>query len=308
MSVFNLALVIILVTVGTASGQHRIVLSLDKVTYLVDEAIWFEAIEQNLTVDTVLSSPFIPSALAYCEIILKDVAGKQWPYKGGIANIAYRPQYESLLSMAPGQERYLVKQLHGIFGEQDEYHDLMYYLPPGRYTLQVLLHTNYHWPIQNRELWRQYGPAAADMVDKGTIYSNEVSFRIVEPTGIEKDVHQKLLEAYKLDWEISQESTVYEQIYPIYQDIVENHPNSVYTINAYFAFHRHTAGLAGHRVDRRKQLELFNDRIYAYTLIRGLRRDIADKLSALYKTTRPESRAVKYFEYEYKYGLLKEEQ
>lgn len=283
-------------------------LSLEKEAYLVDEAIWFEAVEHNLTEDTVYSSIFRPAAMAYCEIILRDATGKLWPYRGGMDFIPYKPEKWSGHEMVPGQERYLVKELHGIFGEQDEFHDLMYYLPLGKYTLQVLLHTNYHWVRQNMDLLRQYGPDAQNMVDKGTIHSNEVSFEIVEPTGIEKEVHQKLLEAYKLDWERTQGSTVNERIYPIYKDIVNNYPNSVYTINAYFNTLSYLTDKAGLPVDRRRQLELFSDRIYSYRLVRGLRRDIANELSALYKTTRPESRAVKYFEYEYKYGLLKEEQ
>lgn len=279
------------------SAQHRIVLSLEKEQYLVDEDIWFEAIEENLTRELVISSIFRPSALDYCEIVLVDSRSDTLHYRGLRGYIPYMPERWNGHELHPGEQRYLVKQLHGIFGSQDESHDISFYLPPGRYSLQVLLHTQYGWPIEYSELARRIGSAAAlRQVDRKTIRSNVVDFEIVEPQGTEREVHEKLLQAGRLEWEMSQESDVYLNIYQIHKEIVTQYPNSVYAINSYAHFHYFSARKAGHQLDLEKQLALFHDRTYAYSVLSNNTLERKQALLLHVQTNYPGSKANRYLE------------
>lgn len=286
---------LLLVPLAPSHGQHRIVLSLEKEQYLVDEDIWFEAIEENLTSQLIVSSIFRPAALAYCKIILVDGQGDTLRYRGGRDYIPYRPERWKGHELHPGEHRYLVKQLHGIFGFQDESHDISFYIPAGRYSLQVLLHTQYGWPVEYGELSRRIGSAAAiRQVDRRTIRSNIVEFAIVEPQGVEREVHEKLLQAGRLEWEMSQESDVYLSIYQIHKEIVTQYPNSVYAINSYAHFNYFSARKAGHQLDLEKQLALFHDRTYAYFLLSNNTKERMQALLPLIEATYPGSKAHRY--------------
>ncbi|MCH7573547.1 MAG: hypothetical protein IIA59_00305 [Candidatus Marinimicrobia bacterium] len=280
-------------------GQHRIVLSLEKEQYLVDEDIWFEAIEENLTDELVISSVLHPGAPTYCEVILVDSKSDTLPYRGMIFTMRYRPDRWNGHELHPGDQRNLVKELHGIFGERDESHRFSFYLPPGSYTLQVLLHSRYGWHVEYGELARQMGPEAArQQVDRKTIRSNMVEFELIEPQGVEREVHEKLLQAGRLDYQITQGSTVHHQIYGIYKEMAAQYPTSAYLINVYDALRGYTASRAGHKVDLEKQLALFHDRTYIHSLLQGSNVDRLQSILSTVETKYPGSKAHRYIEKE----------
>jgi len=287
------------------SGQTEITLTLDKDTFLVDERIWFEAEEKNTGTQVIYSSIFRPSARNYCKIVLRDSKGKEWPFRGGIAYIPYRSDWKGY-EMKVGQNRYLTKDLLGIFGISDGNHRFVFWLPPGHYFLQVILHTNYHWVAEFKKLYREYGSKAYDMVDKRTVYSNSVEFDIVEPTGVEKEVQQKLLEAYRLTWEIKQGSTVQRQIFPILKEILDKHTESVYTIAAHSAMRSGIASFVGYTMDAEETMVMFKDNIYINLDVRNVKEEIVRDIFPKLRNKYPNTRLAKYIDYEYKYGRLRE--
>ncbi|MFQ6609130.1 MAG: hypothetical protein ACE5EE_11480 [Fidelibacterota bacterium] len=287
------------------SGQTEITLTLDKDTFLVDERIWFEAEEKNNSDEVVYSSIFRPSARSYCKVILKDSKGKEWPFRGGIAYIPYRPDWKGH-EMKVGQNRYLTKDLLGIFGISDGNHRFVFWLPPGHYFLQVILHTNYHWVAEFKKLYREYGSNAYNMVDKRTVYSNSVEFDIVEPTGVEKEVQQQLLEAYRLTWDIKQGSTVQRQIFPILKEILDSYPKSVYAMAAHKSLRGGIASHVGYRMDLMVDMVRFKDRFYVNSLIGPLGEETARQIFPELRSKYPNTRLAKYIDYEYKYGRLRE--
>ena len=287
------------------SAQSIIKLTLEKNTYLEDECIWFEAEEKNISNETVYSSIFRPGATSYCKVILKDTFGNELPYRGGVDFIPYKPEWLGY-ELKPGQNRYLVKDLHGIFGERDENHRTVFRLPPGHYFLQIILYTNYHWTVNFKELYRQYGSEAHNIADKRTVYSNIIEFDIIEPTGIEKEVHKKLLEAFGLRWQIKQGSTVHKQIFSILKLIEDDYPQSVYRLAAHNAMSSGIASNVGYRIDPKETLVMFKDRIYLNVVVRNLKNEIALQILPELSQEYPNSRLAKYIDYEYKYGHFKD--
>ena len=163
----------------------------------------------------------------------------------------------------------------------------------------MLLHSRYGWHVEYGEMARQIGPEAAlRQVDRKTIRSNVVAFEIVEPKGMEREVLEKWLQAGRLEWELSQESNVYLNIYQIHREIVTQYPNSVYAINVYSYFRYASSSKAGHKVDLEKQLALFHDRTYIHSLLRGYPEDRLQSILLNVEANYPGSKAHRYIEKE----------
>ncbi|NQT66366.1 MAG: hypothetical protein HQ569_02170 [Actinobacteria bacterium] len=301
----NTSLIALFFIPSVLNAQLKITLSLDKDTYLEDESIWFEAVEENIGDETMYSSYFLTSAKEYCKVILKDSEGKELQYKGGMGNFPYRPEYPGY-KVEPGQKVYLINNLLAIFGERDENHRFVFRLPPGRYSLQVMLNTNYHWLYDLNEKYKKYGAMAYDMVDKGTIFSNIVEFKIIKSTGIEKEVQDKLLQAYRLTYQIKQGSSIGTEIFPILKSIVDNYPESAYVIAAHSSMPGSVANSVGYTRNQVEEAIRFKDRIYCYTLTSGLNKELSLQKFPELKSKHPDSKLAEYIDHYYKYGRLKE--
>jgi len=295
----NISLIALFFIPSVLNAQLKIKLSLEKESYLEDESIWFEAVEENIGDETIYSSYFLTIAKEYCKVILKDSEGKELQYKGGMGNFPYRKVY-------------LINNLLAIFAERDENHWFVFRLPPGRYSLQIMLNTNYHWLYDLNEKYKKYGAMAYDMVDKGTIFSNTIEFTVIEPAGFEKNLQGKLLKAYKLMYNIKlgdnvkQSVNVKTEIFPILKSIVDDYPESDYVIAANRAIQGGVAFSVGYKRNQVEEAIRFKDRIYCYTLIEGLKKEIARERFPEIKSKYPNSKLSKYIDYQYKYGYLKE--
>lgn len=303
---FLLLILYTIFSLAILTGQTNIHLSLEKTVFLLDEPIWIEAEEKNTGDDIVYSSLFVPNATSYCKFILKDGNGNEFPYKGLRGYIPYKSNWKGY-KLGPGENRFLVKEILGMFGEKDENHRFVFELTPGHYSLQVLLHTNYHWVANKKRLIGKIGSEANNMLGKRTVYSNIVEFDIVEPTDEEKIVHEKLLKAYKLTWQIKQGSHVQYDIFPILKSILDEHPESVYISAAHLSLRGSVSQKVGYKMDLNKDLIQFKDSFYCQRIIGPIKNEKAlERLPGL-KAKYPGSQLAKYIDHEFKYGRLKEQ-
>jgi len=209
-------------------------LRLEKYNYMVDEPIYYELAEKNVSDRIISTSPMRPSAIYWFKIILTNSRGDTLLYKGGqgFFNIV-RDKHGVILQ--PGETIYDVRNLLGIFGENDESHGITLYLPPHKYKIKIIHYTNTHWPLEfNEAMATTKGDynQAINIIDKMAIESNEVEFEVVEPQGEEKRVQAKLLNAYNILQQIAGREPI--EIIPILNEIVDNYPNSVYAKPAYY--------------------------------------------------------------------------
>lgn len=306
---FTMAVFLTLLSFTTKNieAQTALNLTLEKSVFLVDEQIWIEVEEKNISNESVFSSILRPSADLYCKIKLRDSKGKEWPYRGGVGFIPYQPNWKGY-ELAPQESRFLVKEILGIFGNQDESHRFVFHLPPEHYSLQIILHANYHWIAGFNELVKSFGEEAHNIADKRTVISNAVEFEIIEPTGIEKSVHNKLLNAYRLTWQIKQGSKVQKDIVPIFESILNENPNSVYTIATHMGLRTTFSEDYGNRMNLTKDLYRFRNNIYCKSLIDPLKKETALENLPKLKVKYPGSKLAKYIDHEFKYGRLKGQQ
>lgn len=277
-----------------AFSQLNLSLSIDKNSFLVDEPIWYEVIETNMSNDKVSTSPLTPSATSYCKIVLTDDSGKIWHYIGG--SNYYPPDFTGI-QIGPSDSLAIVRELLTNFGIQDKQHTFIFYLPPGDYTMQFIHHTNTNWHKDLEDLGKQYGLKAYDLVDKGTIKSNQVHFKVLTPENEEARVHNILLEAYGLlnEYDENHKELKY-QLHNKFLDIYKNHPTSVYAIAAYHAW----PGVAS----RTEVLERFRDSFMVKQILKYTDPATIDTLYEHWKAKYPKSKLV-YFIKEYKKDSLK---
>ena len=189
--------------------------------------------------------------------------------------------------------------MHGIFGDRDENHRFVFKIPPGHYSLTAILNTNYHWIADPENNLGQKQSIMNKVVDKGTVYSNVVEFDIVEPKGVEKKVHEKLLEAYSLTSQIKKGGNVRNQIYPILKSILDDNPVSVYSIAAHKLMRDINLHHMYHKSDLLEDLERFRNQIYSYRLIQDVNKnDNIQKIENI-KQKYPNSRLAKYIDREF---------
>lgn len=290
-----------------AYGQLELTISMDKKIFLVDEPIWFELTEKNIGENNEFSSFLDPWLSEFCQIILKDTQGKTWPYKGHYGLHFYQPDYPGF-ELEPNQTRKYINELHGIFGDRDENHRIVFNIPPGHYTLMGILNSNYHWIAGPEKLVGGEKPGIIKIVDKKTVFSNIVEFDIVEPKGVEKRVHEKLIEAYRLTLKIKKGSDVKNQISPILESILEKNPLSVYSVAAHKLLKDINRQNKKDKRDQIKDLVRFRNQIYSFRLIQDIDKKSNFPKYEEIKKKYPDSKLAKYIDHEFKYGRWKEQQ
>jgi hypothetical protein len=271
------------VTLSSTSlyGQHTLSLSLEKDAYLVDELIWFEAIEWNKTGDTLNTSIFSTTMPMFCRINLTDESGNVYPFRGSTVRPVWPPPGAKLAS---GANRYLVGELHTFFGASDKSHCLNHSLLPGRYSLQVTLHTNHLYAVEDHP-----------DTSKRTLYSNTAHFDIVEPWGEEKETHQAIMRAAALECK-----SRWARAGALYQGILEDYPASVYAMNAHEALRWNRPPVH----DLQHLVSLYRDRYYAHALIGGIREDLLRDIFSVIEQSHLGSKAYEYLVAEIKHRRI----
>jgi|GEM_PF-5479166 len=271
---------------GFLHAQLQITLALDKETFLVDEPVWYKVIEKNIGDSTLNTSPLTPGATSYCKIVLTDDSGKIWNYIGG--SNYYPPDFTGI-QIGPSDSLAIVRELLTNFGIQDEQHNFIFYLPPGDYTMQFIHHTNTNWHEDLVALGKQYGLKVHELVDKGTIRSNRIHFKVVTPENEEARVHNILLEAYGLlnEYDENHKELKYK-LHNKFLDIYKNHPSSVYAIAAYHAW----PAIA----PRTDALERFRDSYMVKRILKYTDPATTDTSYELWKAKYPKSKLVKFLE------------
>lgn len=245
---------------------------LEKNIYLVDEPIYYEAVEQNVSDAIISTSPMFPSAHMFFQIVLIDSQGDTLPYKGSIAYIHIDRNRPGIL-LSPGEKLYDVRNLLGIFGNQDNAHGISYYLPTGTYTIKAIHKTNYHAPLEWSEAvaaTKGDAEAAEKMIDRMAIESSEVEFEVIQPQGIEKMVHTKLTHLYRLREPIKGREPV--EIIPLLNELIERYPESVYAPAAYerMGFFIDPESRAKTLWDEEVILEKYPNRLFTFPLIKSM--------------------------------------
>ncbi|MBN4081386.1 hypothetical protein JYT44_03375, partial [Caldithrix abyssi] len=254
--------------------------------------------EKNIGNNVMYSSLLNPWLGDYCQVILQDSKGKTWPYRGHAGLHFYQPDYLGF-ELKPKQSRIYVNELGGIFGDRDENHRFVFRIPPGHYTLKALINTNYHWRGNSKNIKGHTEPGINNVVDKRTVYSNIVEFEIVEPKGAEKNGHTKLLEAYRLTWQIKKGSNVHNQIIPILKSILDDHPVSAYYIAAHNSIIDFTFNHIGYQVDPLEDIVKFKDQIYCHRLIQSVGKKYDRQRFDEIKKKHPNSRLANYIDHEF---------
>jgi len=207
-------------------SQLNLIITADKDTFLTDEPIWIEATEVNNSTITQYSTELSPWFPSYCRLILTDAKGDTWSYKGVIGFRPYSPEYSGL-AIKPGERQYYVNNLLDIFGISDSRHDITFVLPPGEYKLQIIHNTNYHW-VENAK--KEYSPNKDSFKDKkNTIKSNMIDFYVINPTGFEAMVHNKLLQEFEARIQSNQNNVNAHLSYQLVKSILNEYPMSVYS-------------------------------------------------------------------------------
>ena len=209
-------------------------LALEKKTYLLDEPIYVEIIETNITEAQVVTSHLSRELPEYFRFLLKNQEGHTFPYLGTLVSIDIMLQLPGKV-LEPGESHYRVNELLAIFGYSDESHSAVFFLPAGKYTIKAIHNTKFDWPVAKRKEMDEkglYGKAALSIqVDKGRIESQTLSFEIIEPTGRESEIRNKYLDAMRISRNIAGRIPV--EVIPIYKSIINDDFESVYERKAY---------------------------------------------------------------------------
>lgn len=209
-------------------------LALEKKTYLLDEPIYVEIIETNITDEQVVTSHLSRELPEYFRYVLRNQEGHTFPYLGTLVSIDIMLQLPGKV-LEPGESHYRVNELLEIFGYSDESHSLVFFLPAGKYTIKAVHDTKFDWPVAQRKEMDEkglYGKAALSIqVDKGRINSETLSFEVIEPTGRESEIRNKYLDAMRISRNIAGRIPV--EVIPIYKSIINDDFESVYDREAY---------------------------------------------------------------------------
>jgi hypothetical protein len=168
-------------------------INLNKSVYMFSEPIWLEL---NLILDNKCNIYYQPelSVGNDVELLLSNQNGDTIDFIGGTTDYIQRNKiYDTT---------YSIYYLMSGFGKPEVYFDKA--LPIGSYNLRAKIH------IYSKEVF--------------DYYSNTVSFNIIEPTGYEKDAHQKWVE---LKLAKKNKASVYK-IKELVDSFLVNYPGSVF--------------------------------------------------------------------------------
>ena len=181
--------------------KWELAIELEKQDYLIYEDIWLDLTLTNITSDSIRTVGIGTPNHRGFYVVVKDASGAELEYTGPVYGFLSSP---GRLIMA-GDYEYQSFNLPELFGKSNceyEYRAPSSYLPAGRYSVQA----NFDGAV-----------------------SNIIFFGIVEPSGSE-------LEALKLLDRARAILITGEPIHlgvPIYQELLDKYPNSVYAEKSY---------------------------------------------------------------------------
>jgi len=221
----------------------RFTISLEKNTYLVDEPIYLEVLATNISNHEIAILGMLPNASwRYFQIMLKDQNDQPVADHSGELYMYAEPNWPGWI-MASGERWLLVKDLLDVFGKWgDAAHQIRPFLPPGTYQVHVIYHTNpkaFVGPNRENE-------------DKQTLHSNELQFEVIEPAGLEKAAHEKLLTAFIAH---EKERSKPHRQAVLFKEFIDKYPNSLYLPIVYsFLYMIYTQGF-GDTIERQELIE-----------------------------------------------------
>ena len=168
-----------------AQDELQFTISLEKDTFLVDEPVYLEMLLTNISDHEVgILAMTTDASWEYMKIDLRNERDEPVDNHDGETIMAPQPEWWPGFVMAPGESWLLVKDLLSAFGQWgDPAHQFSLFLPAGRYSLQVIYHTN---P-------KAYVGRNKRAQDKRTLVSNLLAFQVIVPGGREKSEHDEFL-------------------------------------------------------------------------------------------------------------------
>lgn len=237
----------------------RFTISLEKKVFLVDESVYLEMAETNISETEVAMTPmWLGSSWGNFKIILKNVRGEELDFKGGESYDKADPNWPGFILM-PGDSFVLVKDLLDVFGKWgDPSHQFSLYLPAGTYEVQAVHHTN----------MKAYVGLNHSQEDKQTMTSNLLTFEVVAPSGAEKQAHEELM---KLMAEFNQADAAERRaMHSTLLKYINSFDNSKYVSHAYrgvLYIYRQNSSLPGRELFLQKALERFSNSRFSYVLV-----------------------------------------
>jgi hypothetical protein len=192
---------------NASAQQLELQISLKDTTYLMCEPIWLDAEITNISKDTVRIWGLHFPGGGHLNVILTDE-------QGDTLRLRYLDNYRDLSGfiLNPGETHFEALALAEIFWNYDvpsvSRHSLRFTsLAPGSYQV-------------NAQYRRRY--------DSDRIDTSPLHFRVVEPTGAEREALDLLLEIYK-NWM----SSNHEKVSQLLNNLTANYPKSAYLERAY---------------------------------------------------------------------------
>ena len=168
-------------------------LSLDKETYLLREPVWLDVTLKNISDDTVRIKRFGTPCHGLFNIELKDAKGSIIPFTGGTYNMKWGPGW---LSESKNQY-YDCYNITSLFNTHESLLGQIFgLLPVGEYSIKA------HY---------------------GDTYSNDLTFRVIEPFGQEQEAYKILVDAFDLRSKKKNDSANQK-----FHDVKEKYPQSAY--------------------------------------------------------------------------------
>ncbi len=213
----NILVIIILVLFlcnGINAQKLSLRLDLDTNVFLEAQSIWATVVLKNEGKDTAVVQPFIMTHDQNgIEYILKDEHDIQLSKTVGMTSDDFGMTSDVII--IPNDSLFNIYEISGVFGNSEYrkspvyapvYLSTLAYLIPGKYKLQAYVHTG-----------------------KEKLYSNNIEFTVVKPTGSELKALQTL-RAIELEQLGKYDHVTIEKC----ENFIRNFPKSIYTPQAFY--------------------------------------------------------------------------
>lgn len=278
----NLLFCILFVIIGLLSAvngsaeeqKYDLQITLEKQNYLLYEKIWLDATLTNMSTDSIRTDGIVaPNHLGFT-IDLKDDSGKSVDYTGATWSMISGP---GRILLMPGEHEYECFDMLEIFGRR---------LTPSGYTILGMFFP--HIPVGSYTLQAHFEDVS----------SNELSFNIVEASGVEKEAFDIVLEAFQL-WQREDTDPAGQK----FQEIYNQYPNSVFAqtslfLSRIYSENRSFEGRVDRMSLRKEMLQKFPNSGDTRGWIRGITYDLgpSEKAKVLNQTieANPSSRSAKF--------------
>lgn len=210
-SIFIISLLLFPLLVNAEKPKDKkweMLINLDKQEFLLHEILLLDVTITNITSDTLKNDCIVfPNHYGF-SFIIKDSQGDTLEYDGLV------------LSSLSKIKTYLIEPGGQIYRS---FNLLYLYSPLNHNTSSYSIQANINLGYENKYLFDD-------------LTSNEISFSIIDPSGDEKEALELLIKARKLS---TARETMPDGV-PIYNEILNKYPNSVYSEESYRGSLRYT--------------------------------------------------------------------